>query len=214
MKKELLETKNEVKISKRFLAYLLDIILVYFIISLITSIRFINPYYEKYMETYNSYSDITEKYINNEIDAKEFISVNKENYYYLSKYSVTYNIVIIVVIIGYFVLFQKYNNGQTIGKKIMKIKVTNLDGKNTNIMSYFLRSLLMYYVYIGSMIPLIINSILVYILTPSNFMEITLAINFIFVTIGIVILVSMNVRKDKRGIHDLIANTKVVYEES
>ena len=38
------------------------------------------------------------------------------------KYSVSYNIVIIIGLFAYFGLFQKYNNGQTIGKKIMKIK--------------------------------------------------------------------------------------------
>ena len=82
-------------------------------------------------------------------------------YYYISKYSISYNIVIIVGILLYFGVFQKYCNGQTIGKKLMKIKVVdNNTNENPNIWKHLLRTIPMYYIYIGGLIPLIINTIL------------------------------------------------------
>lgn len=208
-----MENQNEsVKISKRIIAYLLDIILLVFIISLITSIRFINPVYDKYIDSYNKYSSVMEDYYDNKIDVKEMINLSKGNFYYVTKYSISYNIAIIVVICAYFVIFQKYNNGQTIGKKIMKIKVIDLNNDKVSLLNYFLRSLCIYYIYIGNVISLIINSILVYILNPSNYMIINLVISYFFLILSFIILLSILIRKDKRGFHDLISKTKVVME--
>ncbi len=202
---------EQVKVSKRIIAYLLDIILLVFIIGLVTSIRFINPNYDKYMDTYEKYSNVLEDYYNSNIDEQEMINLNKENYYYLTKYSVNYNIAIIIVIIAYFVFFQKYNNGQTIGKKIMKIKVVGTE-KEPSIFSYFIRTIAMYYIYVGSILPLVINTLLVYFFNVNNYLVVATIINYIFTFLAIISFVLILVRKDKRGIHELITNTKVVYE--
>ena len=67
---------SDVKISKRIIAYLLDILLVFFVASLVTSIRFINPYYDKYTETYEKYSDVLDKYYKGDINENEMIELN------------------------------------------------------------------------------------------------------------------------------------------
>ena len=156
---------SEVSLSKRIIAYLLDIVLIFFGVSLISSIKFINPTYDKYEKAYKDYSEIVEQYYKGEINEKEMIELNNDNYYKLTKYSISYNIAIIVVIFLYFVLFQKYNGGQTVGKQIMKLKIVNLDNKDASLGSYMLRVLFMFYVYIGSIIPLTINTILVFIIS-------------------------------------------------
>lgn len=201
---------NGVKTSKRFIAFLLDVLLLFFLIGLITSIRFINPQYEKYLESYEKYSDVLERYYNNEINESEMVNLNKENYYNVTKFSISYNIVIVVVILAYFVLFQKYNNGQTIGKKIMKIKVIGKENNNPTLGAYLLRTLFIYYIYIGSIIPLIVNLILVFILNPTYYMIVSSIINYSFLILSIIIFTTIIVRKDKRGIHELISKTKVI----
>lgn len=200
--------------SKRVSAYLIDILFVFLVISLISEIKFINPYYDKYIDAYESYSNILEDYTNGNINEEEFTDLYNASYYEVSKYSVSYNIVIIVCIISYYGVFQKYNNGQTIGKKLMKIKVVdnNTEG-NISLVSSLIRLLPMYYIYIGGLIPLIINSILVFIVGKNSFMNVSLIVSYIFLILSIVSFVFIFVRKDKRGLPDILSNSKVIYVE-
>lgn len=201
-------------ISKRISAYLIDILFLFVVINLITGIKFINPYYDKYIESYEQYSELIENYNNEEINEEEFNELYNINYYEVSKYSIAYNVVIVLSIILYFVVFQKFNNGQTLGKKFLKIKVVeNNTEENASLLKYFLRSLPIYFIYIGGILPLIINSILVFVLNENNYMFISTIISYGFLILSIVTLVMLNVRKDERGIHDLLANTKVIYIE-
>ena len=172
---------TEVKTSHRIIAYLLDILLVYIIISFLVSIRFINPYYDEYLEAYNKYSEILTK---EENDVNKIVDTAKDYFYDINKYGIVYNIASCAVIILYYGLFQKYNNGQTLGKKIMKIKV--VDNKSNAILVLFLNHTLYLYSYT---------------LIMTIFMIITI-INICFIVF----------RKDHRGLHDLLASTKVVYE--
>ena len=200
-----------VKPSKRIMAFLIDILLVFFLASLVTSIHFINPYYKKYEAAFKEYSEVTNNYLEEKISENEFLKLNYVNYYNVSRFSVPYNIAIVVILILYFALFQKYNNGQTMGKQIMKIKVVNnKDNKNVSLIKYLLRCLPIYYISIGSIIPLLLNSLILLFVKGKVFYIVSTCINYAFVILGIVTLVMMLTRKDKRGLHDLIAGTKVI----
>lgn len=204
--------EKDANILKRITAYLLDIVLIYTFMILITNIRFINPTYDKLVSTSNEYTEVMENYADGKITEEEMLDLNKEYTYKITKYSISTNIVVIVTIFAYFGLFQKFNKGQTLGKKIMKIKVTGIDNKEISLGKYLLRILPTYYVYIGSIIPLTINSVLVFVLNSSSFSIVNTIIIYSFFILNIVSLVIMNIRKDKRGIHDLISGTKVVFE--
>lgn len=198
--------------SKRVSAYLIDILFVFLVISLISEIKFINPYYDKYISAYENYSNILEDYTNGDINEEEFTNLYNVSYYEVSKYSVSYNIVIIFCIIMYYGVFQKYNNGQTIGKKLMKIKVVdNNTEENISLVNSLIRLIPMYYIYIGGLLPLIINSILVFIGGKNSFMTVSLIVSYIFLIVSIVSFVFILVRKDKRGLHDILSNSKVIY---
>lgn len=198
--------------SKRVSAYLIDILFVFLVISLISEIKFINPYYDKYISAYENYSNILEDYTNDDINEEEFTNLYNVSYYEVSKYSVSYNIVIIFCIIMYYGVFQKYNNGQTIGKKLMKIKVVdNNTEENISLVNSLIRLIPMYYIYIGGLIPLIIDSILVFIVGENSFMTASLIVSYIFLIVSIVSFVFILVRKDKKGLHDILSNSKVIY---
>ena len=113
---------------------------------------------------------------------------------------------------AYFGLFQKYNSGQTIGKKIMKIKVVDKDGKDPSLGKYFLRILPMYYISIGSVIPFALSSILVFVINSLVFSVIYSVLVYAFVILGIISFVMVYVRRDNRGLHDIISGTKVISE--
>lgn len=211
-----METNNKKNsiLSKRILAYLIDVFFLFTILGLISQIKFINPTYDKYNEAYESYTEILENYTNEKIEDKEFNKLYNENYYLVSKYSISYNIVIILGIFLYFGVFQKFNKGQTLGKKLMKIKVISNNYKeNISVFRYFLRILPMYYIYIGGLIPLFINSILIFILNKSNYMIITMSTSYVFLLISIISFIMICSKKYEKGIHDIISKTKVIYEE-
>jgi len=206
------KTKNISILSKRISAYLIDILFVFLLISLISEIKFINPTYDKYMESYGVYTQVLADYTEDKITDNEFNKLYNESYFEVCKYGVSYNIVIVLTILLYFGVFQKYNNGQTLGKKVMKIRVVDSNNNNISLLKSLLRTIPMYYIYIGGIIPLIINSILVFFLNQNNYMNITLVVSYIFLTISIVSFVMLSIRKDEKGLHDILSGTKVIYE--
>lgn len=200
--------------SKRISAYLIDILFLFTLISLITEIKFINPHYDKYEAAFERYNEVAEKYIDKEIDEEEFTKQYNEVYYQINKYSISYNIVIIFSIILYFSFFQKYNNGQTLGKKLMRLKVVDNETlENPSLLKYLIRVLPTYFIYIGGFLPLIINNILLFILNYSYYMTITIFVSYAFLILSIVSFVMIIKRQDERGIHDMLAKTKVIYIE-
>ena len=201
---------NIASLNKRIIAYLLDIVLIYILISLIISIRIINPNYENYIEVYEKYNNVLEKYTEKEITTTEMVNLNKDNLYYLTKYSLSSNLVVILVIIGYFVFFQKYNHGQTIGKKIMKIKVVTKDLREVSLSKYLLRLIPMYYLFIGNVLAVILNTITVLIFDSDSFIYINSGITYTFIGIGIISLVMMIKSQNKEGLQDKISKTVVL----
>ena len=61
---------NIASLNKRIIAYLLDIVLIYVLISLIIGIRFINPNYDKYIESLYNNPELIQK-------LKENIKISK-----------------------------------------------------------------------------------------------------------------------------------------
>ncbi|MBE6156456.1 MAG: RDD family protein [Firmicutes bacterium] len=200
-------------ISKRLIAYLLDAFFVYLLIYLISGIQLLNPTYNKLLEVSETYNEAVEAYKNEEISEEEYFEINKTYIYDATRYNVSTNIIFVVAVFAYYGLFQKYNKGQTLGKKIMKIKVTTIDDKEPSLGKYCLRILPMYYILLGSVIPFALSSILVFIMSASNFSVLYSFLVYGFVIIGIISFIIMYSRKDKRGLHDLIAGTKVVIVE-
>ena len=196
---------------KRVSAYLLDIFFIYLLLSLITNIRFINPSFEKYTESLEKYNEILNKYYNKEINLKEMQEQNKDNYYNISKYSISTSISIIVVVTLYFGLFQKYNNGQTLGKKITKLKVVYQNNKNS-LWKYFLRILPMYYFAMGNIVLLVLNIIMVNVLNSSQYYNYSNIATNTVIFIGLFDFLMMVIRKDKKCLHDLISGSIVELE--
>ena len=125
---------------KRAFAYIIDLMIVVFIIGLFTNIEALNPNYEKYEQAFESYKTLIaeSENTNNSQTVKQATNVM----YDLNKYSVSTSIINVVVMVLYFGLFQYYNKGQTIGKKLMKIKVVSNDGKKLKLSQVIIRMLI------------------------------------------------------------------------
>lgn len=191
--------------NKRFFAYIIDIFIVLVIANLIT--MFI-PISEKTQDYYKELQTTQKKMYDKEIDVKEYTDIVLEDNYNISKGTVLISLTSIIIYILYFVVYQVYNNGQTVGKKLMKIKVKSITDEPLSINTMLFRALLIYGIAAN-----IINLILILLLKKELYLSISNTISIIQSLIVIISVFMILFSKQKRGIHDIITKTEVVNKE-
>lgn len=182
---------------KRIIAFVIDIIIVSLLFKVIYLLP-IDPYKDKYNETYIKYTDVIENDTNSK---EEIISLNYDIY----KYRVFSSITSITIFILYFGVLQYLLKGQTLGKKIMKLKVICINDKNVTISKYILRIIVLNNIWVT-----LLNMGSVYIFEGINFYYITYIISMLSSLIYMMNLIMIMFRKDNRGLHDFISSTKVI----
>lgn len=191
-------------ILKRACAYIIDLMLILIISSLFAGIEALNPNEEKYEETYNQYKTMISNASDiNSINNEEVINIT----YDMSKYGISIEIINLVVTVLYFVVFQYLNNGKTLGKTLMKIKVVSKDGKKIKFYQILLRSLI-----INSILSLFVLILILLFCSKSIYLLSSRYIQFIDMTLVFVSIIMILFRQDGRGLHDIIASTEVIYD--
>lgn len=205
-------------VYRRISAFLIDVFLVTFVSTIFSSISYVNPFIENYKVAYDEYREIyksesesvlTNPTIKNVVDYSNKMSKQ----IYKIDYSMLFNnIYYLVFSFLYFVLFAYFTNGQTLGKKLFKLKVVRQDGEKVKLSNLMLRTLLS-----GSSIFMGVNIIVVIqlllLMIPQNqayFYTILFSsmISYIIEIIGLVLLFS----KEHRSLDDIIGSTKVIDE--
>ena len=159
--------------------------------------------YEDNKITNGEYKKIVEK-INSEFDL-----IAKDYTYILGKEGISNSIITLVCTLLYFGVTQYFLKGQTIGKKLLKLKVVSASDKKINIFNYILRSLIVN--------DVLLNTIGIIFLLTSSKKVYTNASNTISLLISIteaIIIFLVMTREDNRGLHDLLFNTKVISLET
>ena len=134
---------------KRFIANAIDILIISLLTGLIININFINPSKNEYTNSVNKLNEYMEEYKknmeNSENDTKPNV-INDEYksiIYDVSKYGKNYYLIDGIIIILYFTLFPLIYEGQTIGKKIVKLKVIHQEeNKKVSFWQYFFRAII------------------------------------------------------------------------
>ena len=191
--------------NKRFFAYIIDIFIVLVIANLIT--MFI-PISEKTQDYYKELQTTQKKMYDKEIDVKEYTDIVLEDNYNISKGTVLISLTSIIIYILYFVVYQVYNNGQTVGKKLMKIKVKSITDESLSINTMLFRALIIYGIAAN-----INNLMLILLLKKELYLSISNTISIIQSLIVIISVFMILFSKQKRGIHDIITKTEVVNKE-
>lgn len=183
---------------KRVGAYLLD----FFIVTLIVSI--ITMGFKTDSKVVSRMNDLITSVTNEEISIEEYSNEIFEINYDYQKSILPSTIISVVVSIGYFVVFATLNKGQTLGKKIFKLKVTNIDGKAPSVWNMLRRSIPLYGIMTG-----IIHIVGIYVLNVKMFNYTSTIFNYVYYGFVIISLFMVMYKKNSRGLHDIIGGTKV-----
>ena len=193
---------------KRIIAYIIDFLLLNLVLLPIINLKVINPYLNEYNEYSIQYQDLIES-------SKEDASiVNTAEYkekfmnltFQLNKNSVVTNVISMAGMLLYFGVIQYFWNGQTVGKKILKLKVVSNNEKDKlNIGNFILRSFILY----GILYTLLLT-VFVYVLSVKNYYYFSMIIGYMQLLTIAVISIMVLLRKDNRGLHDLLSKTKVI----
>lgn len=206
----------EATFVQRLCAYVIDILIVSIFLSLITyNINFdkLNDL-NKQLNNLLEKGYVTEKQDKTDVTVEEELTMDEYNtklfdiQYEIEKESILINTISIVIIIGYFIAFQYFNKGQTIGKKLLKIKLTSINHKKIRLWQVIVRSIIIYGILTG-----ILNIIFINIVNKNTYLgiyNIFTIIQSIFIIVSVLFILY---RKDKRGLHDLMSKSSVVLEK-
>jgi len=165
-----------------------------------------NKYLKLLKEKYED-KKLTEEEYNEVIESLnlKYKDVDTNYSYKLLKYSLIPTIVNLMCVMLYFIVIQFYFGGQTLGKKILKLKVISNNDKKLNIVNFLIRSLLVNELFIN-----VLNVIFLLVLSKGNYLVYNKIIYVITYILEMAILFTIVFDKNNRGLHDYISNTKVV----
>lgn len=169
----------------------------------------------KHPSFFDVFNDITlnEDIKNKEIDEikgnlnERLVELNNDYGYKIEKLNIRSSIISIVVYILYFGILQYILKGQTIFKKLFKLRVidNNSPKKKVPLWKYIVRSIL-----VCELIISIIDLILLVTLNKPSYIIGNGWLSNVKYVYEMAFLVTMIIRDDTRSIHDLLLNTKVV----
>lgn len=205
-------------VYRRISAFLIDVFLVTFVSTIFSSISYVNPFIENYKVAYDEYREIyksesesvlTNPTIKNVVDYSNKMSKQ----IYKIDYSMLFNnIYYLVFSFLYFVLFAYFTNGQTLGKKLFKLRVVRQDGEKVKLSNLMLRTFLSgSSIFMGVNIIVVIQLLLLMISQNQVYFYAILfssMISYVIEIIGLVLLFS----KEHRSLDDIIGSTKVIDE--
>ncbi len=186
-------------LKKRMTAYLIDIIII------IVILGFIGVFYKTDNGSLQSSMDlITLEYASGEVTFGEYMSGISSIYKQMDSNNLVLNVINLIFIILYFIFFPYFNNGQTIGKKMMNIEIRAKSNKKLNLLHLLLRNLI-----INGMFYLIAVIICVFVVPSNIYFLIITSLGIIQIGLILSSMLMVCYRKDKKGLHDLLAGTWV-----
>ena len=188
---------------ERLCSYLLDTLIVSFIFSLIC-LGFGN--YTS--STEEAMLELENKLLESSITAEEYLEGYQDLLYDYQKENVLQSGISVALTIAYFVVFQYMNKGQTIGKKLLKIRVVDKDTKEPiSIFKGLIRSFIVFSILSGTLCILFL-----YVFNRDSYFISYSSLLFIEGIFTIITMICVLYKKDGRGLHDMMANTIVLKE--
>lgn len=193
------------KFSNRFLAYLIDIIIVALLFLCLNSFM---PKNHNISVLENEITDLRSSYLKKEIDTKVYFNryaIIRKN---LDQQYIPSNILNVIIILCYFVLVPYYWDGKTIGKKIFKLKIVKSElNEKVSLNNYLVRSIIN-----NGVLCFLISMSTVFLFDDSKYLLITIICGILQFLLVIISSFMIIYRHDKKGVQDLVSGTQVIKE--
>ena len=186
---------------KRLVAYTIDMFIVGLVISII-SYNFDTTRLEKLSD---KSIKLMNSFTNGDISSDQYFFEYADILYKVNKANVNSYLLGLVIYVGYFVLFQFFNGGATIGKKLLKIKVVSQGGGEVSLWQMIVRTSI-----INGIVPLALSLILVFTTKGLVFLTLSSVVG-LFENIFVIICVFMLLYKsDCLALHDIMSKSVVI----
>lgn len=209
------------KARKRLGAFLLDLFIVVMLSTTLSNLSYLNPYKDKYNECQNRISDLMIEYEGMIKDiSSEYAFTTAVNFVndkmlpeliVIEKYDVFNVLWYVIIFILYNVIFAYFNNGQTIGKKLFKLRVVNKGEDKVSFIRMFIRSLFtgssLFY---GVTLVAIIRIFTSFIINKYIFLVLLYGLGSLSLILEISLLITLFTSKGSTLISDKIARTEVI----
>ena len=189
---------------RRVGAYFVDTFIVSTIVLFISMIPFLYPNRNAYVEKYEELATVSEKMLNQEMSEEEYREASIPIEYDLYRLNTNYVVIDLICVLLYFGVFQAFYHGQTLGKKLLRIRVVGKDGEPVSVWNFLLRTVIL-----NNVLITIVLQIVIYVMSRDNFYDVYNNINLVGSIILYITLFMVLVRQDGRGLHDMVAGTKV-----
>lgn len=188
--------------KSRLVAYILDALVISIAVTLISSI-FPKNNYNKLNDELNR---VTDNYINSEIDLTTYVYNYADINHDMAKENLYTNLIQGFLIVGYFIILPMCNNGQTLGKKLLKIKIVSEKGE-LDYNQLIIRALI-----VSGLGYLSLSMALLYILPSFAYLITTSILSLIELAVTIISVIMIIKNENHKGIHDILSGTKVISE--
>lgn len=139
-----------------------------------------------------------------EIDKIYLREANIYNYN-LQKLGIYNSLITLIITFIYFGVIQYLLKGQTVGKRLLNLRVISANNRPINIFNYILRCLIINNVFLNG-----INLLSLSFLSKQIFLKGDKIISILVSIVEAITIYLVIIREDHRGLHDLICNTKVI----
>ena len=190
--------------KKRLFAYFIDVLILNVILSLVS--MFI-PTSENIINLNNEFNNINNSYIDGTLDIITYVNRYANISYNMDKELFLANLLGVVISICYFVVYPLYNKGQSIGKKILGLRIVSEENKITA------NGLIFRYLLMDGIGTSIISMCLIFILKDLSYVISVSVLSFLQFIVVISSIFMVLYRRDKKSLPDLIAGTKVIEVE-
>lgn len=185
---------------KRIFAYIFDMFLVTLVSSFVFAIFTSSTEAAEYDKLYNESMDLIMSTGSGVVNEDTLLDLT----YRMQMATKTSQIISVGLLILYFGVFAYLMKGQTLGKKILKIQVTPVNGKTLNPPLFMLRAII-----ITNFIPKLISLVSLMLCSKNTWYLISNVTSNVQTIILFIIVGFMIFRDDERGLHDIICQTKV-----
>ena len=195
--------KHSASFLKRFLAQVIDIFVVSLIIGVVT-MGFDTDRIDKLSVEANN---VMNSYLDGDVGVEDYVLDYVDIMYDINRAQFGSNLMYLLVCVGYFLIFQFLNGGQTLGKKLLKIRVVGKDGGKLSFIQMFVRCSV-----VNEIVPMAMILLLIFVSTGMTFFVIYSIIGFVLNLFVIICAFMILYRKDRLGLHDIMSRSVVVDE--